>query len=196
MTKSQGILSSIENRCSPKKSNDNITIELTPEFDNQTKYKNDFSAIPRVPLKTNNNKNCGVPLQKCYSENHASIMKAVQVSSDDFTLIGDFSKPYILPLLDNSKHQDLKSISCHVLADLLRGQYSNVIDTYTIIDCKFPYEFEGGHINNAINLYTQEHVFKHFALNRTKEAETSSIVSKRKVLIFHCEFSSERGPGL
>src|SRR5699024_6556166 len=136
-------------------------IELTPEFDIQKKPKaNDARVIPRVPLKATNQGS--LPLQKCYSENHASIMRALQVSSSDPTLIGDFSMTYGIPLLSNSKHQDLKSISCHVLADLLRGRYCNIIESFTIIDCRYPYEYDGGHIQTAINLFTQEHILNKF----------------------------------
>lgn len=29
---------------------------------------------------------------------------------------------------------------------VLRGCYDDEIDTVTVIDCRYPYEFEGGHI--------------------------------------------------
>ena len=38
--------------------------------------------------------------------------------SDDrlHELIGDFSRPYCLPLIENDKHRDLKAISCHMVS--------------------------------------------------------------------------------
>ena len=29
---------------------------------------------------------------------------------------------------------------------LLKGDYADVIDDYIIVDCRYPFEFEGGHI--------------------------------------------------
>lgn len=186
-------MSSIENRSPIKniQTFDKLAIELTPEFDINKKTNLVNKVVARVPLKVNNQS--GVPLQKCFSENHASIMRALQVSSSDPSLIGDFSKPYVLPLLTNSKHQDLKSISCHVLAQVLNGHYKNVIESVVIVDCRYPYEFEGGHIQTAMNLYTQEQVLNSFVSNNSNDPETNS---KRQIMIFHCEFSSERGPSL
>lgn len=163
--------------------------------------------------------------KRCFSENHAFIMQAVQLSTSDNNLIGDFSKHYVLPLLNDRKHQDLKSISAQIVADLLQGKYNDVVDSFQIIDCRFPYEYEGGHIRSAINLYTQEHILTQFIRNRSINTLSSTVTSpnkqkklmelqandetsttttnqsstgleKRKILIFHCEFSSERGPGL
>ena len=68
---------------------------------------------------------------------------------------------------------------------LLQGDF-NAISNYKIIDCKYPYEFEGGHIRGAVNIYTEEGIEE--LVNA--EATTST------VLVFHCEFSSERGPKL
>lgn len=211
--KSPSVLSSIENRfSSPKNSKMNISLELTPEFNTSNKIREPANrpkdeSSPRYPFKLNNNSNTkeirsslilggGIPLQKCFSENHASIMRAVQISSSDPSLIGDFSRAYALPLMQNSKHRDLRSITCHVMADLLQQRYEDLIQSFTIIDCRYPYEYEGGHIQNAINLYTQDHIYNTFVKNQSKEAEIQTINSKRNILIFHCEFSSERGPSL
>lgn len=152
--------------------------------------------MPRVPLKATN-RSSGVPFQKCFSENHGLIMCAIQKSAKDPSLIGDFSKPYVLPLLTNSKHQDLKSISCHELAKVVQGKYNNIIESFTVVDCRYPYEFEGGHIQTAINLYTQEHILSNFLASHSKDSlDSSDNQLKRRILIFHCEFSSERGPSL
>lgn len=184
--KSPNVLRRVENTLSPSTDNANVSLELTPEFN-----KKSFSS-PSLNRKSNSKNlihNRAV-LQKSYSENNAAIMKAL--ASDNLTLIGDFSRKYALPWMSNSKHQDLKSITCHVLADLLLARYSEQIKTFTIVDCRYPYEYEGGHIRSAINLYTQEHIHNYF-INNAKDKFPDS---KRDILIFHCEFSSERGPNL
>jgi len=77
------------------------------------------------------------------------------------------------------------------MADVLSGKYDDVIGSCRVIDCRYPYEYEGGHIRGAENLYTQERVLEllHSQSNRSSKQE-----GKRDILVFHCEFSSERGP--
>ena len=64
--------------------------------------------------------------------------------------------------------------------------------------CRYPYEYEGGHIRGAINIFTKEQLLKDYTEDKLgkKSHKTDKINVKRNVLIFHCEFSSERGPSL
>ena len=96
----------------------------------------------------------------------------------------------------------------------MNGKYNNLIDEYLIIDSRYPYEFDGGHIIKAANIYSKEKLadelfVKRLNLKNTNnmvENELSNLVTeafhqkldggKRLILIFHCEFSSERAPGL
>ncbi|XP_054167237.1 M-phase inducer phosphatase-like [Oppia nitens] len=145
------------------------------------------------------------PLFRYYSANDAvqsaAVMTAVQKSCSDPSLIGDFSKSYALPLV-RGKHQDLKSISAAVLAQLLEDNYSDAIAEYTVIDCRYPYEYNGGHIRGAKNVFTKEAILEDYINNKTQkpsepqEKENTRDDNKRQILIFHCEFSSERGPTL
>ena len=50
-------------------------------------------------------------------------------------LIGDFSKPFILPLMEG-RHQDLKTISADTLACLLNGDFIGQVESYVIVDCR------------------------------------------------------------
>jgi rhodanese-related sulfurtransferase len=72
------------------------------------------------------------------------------------------------------------------MAGVVQGKYTKQLENVTIVDCRYPYEFQGGHIRGAVNLYTKDAV-------NTLLQETSS-PEKPRVLLFHCEFSSERGP--
>ncbi|XP_077501599.1 M-phase inducer phosphatase 1-B-like isoform X2 [Amblyomma americanum] len=123
------------------------------------------------------------------SDTDASIKLALQKSDADPDLIGDFTKPYALPLV-KGKHHDLKMILPSTLADVLQGKYLSVVDEVTIIDCRYPFEYEGGHIKGAINVFSSEDLLSEFL---EKAAPTPD---SRRVLVFHCEFSSERGPKL
>lgn len=126
-----------------------------------------------------------------FSATEESIMCAVQRSSTEPDLIGDFSKSYCLPLT-NGRHQDLKSITSETLARLMKGDFTETVESFKVIDCRYPYEFKGGHISGAENIYTKEQISE--LLQKTRIPSTST--SKRHILVFHCEFSSERGPNL
>ncbi|KAG1678652.1 M-phase inducer phosphatase [Nymphon striatum] len=136
-----------------------------------------------------------VRLQRSHSETDAmTIMKAVQRSYQEPDLIGDFSRPYILPLLVKDRNQDVKAVSPKTVCDLIDGQYDDQIHSFEIIDCRYPYEYDGGHIKDARNIYTKETVLKEFLPNDTLPA--TKVSEKRRVIIFHCEFSSERAPNM
>ena len=104
-------------------------------------------------------------------------------------LVADFSTPYNLPTVQG-KHNDLTAISPNTVASLLQGNHDDL--QVTIIDCRYPYEYEGGHITGAKNLYTRDMIDQEFL--QGKNPLTGVQGSKKQVLIFHCEFSSERGP--
>ncbi|XP_075072017.1 uncharacterized protein LOC142160869 isoform X3 [Mixophyes fleayi] len=75
--------------------------------------------------------------------------------NEDDDLIGDFSKPYCLPV-EKGKHQDLKYIRSHT---------------------------------GAWNVHREEQISEYFL-------KDPGLSQCRRVLIFHCEFSSERAPKL
>ncbi|XP_030562950.1 M-phase inducer phosphatase [Drosophila novamexicana] len=138
------------------------------------------------------------PLRKCMSLNDAEIMSALARSENrnEPQLIGDFSKAYALPLMEG-RHRDLKSISSETVAQLLNGDFEEQVASYRIIDCRYPYEFEGGHIRGAKNLYTHEQILEEFlsaAQTELQQQQNAVAGNKRHIIIFHCEFSSERGP--
>ncbi|XP_076368920.1 M-phase inducer phosphatase 3-like isoform X2 [Tachypleus tridentatus] len=130
-------------------------------------------------------------VQRSSSETEASIIKALQKSDLNPNLIGDFSKPFALPLVEG-KCRELKNISPDTMAQLISGHYDHVVNKYTIVDCRYPYEFEGGHIIGAKNIYTKPGIVQEFFNNDRKPPEKNW----KHIIVFHCEFSSERGPTL
>jgi len=84
------------------------------------------------------------------------------------------------------EHPDLNSISPETVIQLLNGNFKDYVDDVIIVDCRFPFEYEGGHIKGAINISNPSLVQERF-INIPK-------VVSRKVIIFYCEFSSKRGP--
>ncbi|KAM5234319.1 M-phase inducer phosphatase 1 isoform 3-T3 [Hipposideros larvatus] len=110
------------------------------------------------------------------------------LDNDPRDLIGDFSKGYLFHTVAG-KHQDLKYISPEIMASVLNGKFANLIKEFVIIDCRYPYEYEGGHIKGAVNLHMEEEV-EDFLLKKPIVPSDG----KRVIVVFHCEFSSERGP--
>lgn len=96
--------------------------------------------------------------------------------------------------------------------NVLDGVYDDKIKEIIIIDSRYPYEYEGGHITKALNIYTKERLYDEMFIKRSQkniilnnstmdmdssgEGCDSDVDSKRSIIIFHCEFSSERGPSL
>jgi hypothetical protein len=113
-------------------------------------------------------------------------------------LIGDRSAYHVLPCKTSIKHNDLNVIDSQTLTELIDGQYNEQIEKFVIIDARYPYEFDGGHIRNAMNIYTKEKLLEMFITNRKEflAKMTTTDPKKRFVIIFHCEFSSERGPSM
>ncbi|XP_074025748.1 M-phase inducer phosphatase-like [Leptinotarsa decemlineata] len=130
-------------------------------------------------------------LQQDSTQNEKTMMCAVQISSSEQDMVGDFSRNCSLPLIQG-RHRDLKAISPQTMAQLIKGSFRDVIGSFKIIDCRYPYEFESGHITGAVNLYTREQCMQ--LLNNSQITIAHS--GKRDILLFHCEFSSERGPNL
>ncbi|XP_069488358.1 M-phase inducer phosphatase 2 isoform X2 [Ambystoma mexicanum] len=111
------------------------------------------------------------------------------LDDDQRELIGDFSKAYVLKTTEG-KHQDLKYISPEMMMAVLSGKFKSIVERCVVIDCRYPYEFEGGHIKGAINLPMEQDVEEYLL----KQPIVPVSLDKRVIVVFHCEFSSERGP--
>lgn len=75
--------------------------------------------------------------------------------------------------------------------------YRDGIKEFLIIDCRFDYEYEGGHIQGAINLSELADIEARLLNGPTPpEPSTSDSPARdgKTVLIFHCEFSAKRAP--
>lgn len=148
--------------------------------ENEPPLVTDFVRFPQFQQKR-------PTLRKSVSMNDASIHEAL----NETNLIGDFSRPFSLPIVDG--RQNLKSITSDTMRKLLQGEFDDCVANYKIIDCRYPYEYEGGHIAGALNLYTHEQILEELVKNKPEPHVDGT---KRSILVFHCEFSSERGPKL
>jgi M-phase inducer tyrosine phosphatase len=74
------------------------------------------------------------------------------------------------------------------MAHVLQGDYQMHYDELLVLDCRFSYEFSGGHIRGA------HHIGKYEVL---EELLFRPIITDRRVLVvLHCEFSEQRGPAM
>ncbi|XP_060096103.1 M-phase inducer phosphatase 3 isoform X6 [Heteronotia binoei] len=137
---------------------------------------------PSLPEKLNR------PVLKQTVKNHGdeTPMKVKQKHSPvQEQLDGVFALPTVM-----GKHQDLRYITSQTMAALLHDQFQSLIEKFCIIDCRYPYEYHGGHIKGAFNIHRQDDLFEHFL----KKPLLTSAPQKRLILVFYCEFSSERSP--
>eukprot|EP01096_Ripella_sp_DP13-Kostka_P005330 TRINITY_DN181_c0_g1_i1.p1 TRINITY_DN181_c0_g1~~TRINITY_DN181_c0_g1_i1.p1 ORF type:complete len:638 (-),score=227.90 TRINITY_DN181_c0_g1_i1:153-2066(-) len=96
----------------------------------------------------------------------------------------------ILPIDWNSSHSNV--ISADTMHRVMRGEFNGQMSELIVIDCRYPYEYQGGHIKGAINcspwnipLLINQRLFTH---NITRE------MTDNVVIILHCEFSQRRAP--
>lgn len=129
-------------------------------------------------------------------------------ANQSFDLIGDGSQPYALPTLTDVKFDRFKRIDGATLVKLIDGDFKETIESFTIVDCRYPYEYHGGHIVNSLNIHSELDLIRLFfdkeqdnncdASSNSSDTEQTNQQPKptRRIIIFHCEFSSERGPRL
>ncbi|XP_072002395.1 M-phase inducer phosphatase 3 isoform X2 [Engystomops pustulosus] len=162
--------------------------------DNETPVKVKRRRSTSSPLQPEADENShprrrGTSLKKTLSLCDVDITKALDEDYSHRQLVGDFSKVYALPTV-MGRHQDLRYITAETMAALIHGEFNSLVEKFYIIDCRYPYEYEGGHIQGALNLHRHEEVLDFFL----KCPLVPSVAEKRIILVFHCEFSSERGP--
>lgn len=191
-------IQSKRHRCVEKENCPTPTRIASSTFSSSASIISSSSSSSSIITSSTSNQSHAPPLRKCMSLNDAEIMSALARSENrsEPELIGDLSKSYALPLMEG-RHRDLKSISSNTVARLLNGEFDDQVASYRIIDCRYPYEFEGGHIMGAKNLYTHEQILEEFLSAQQTELQqqqNADAGNKRNIIIFHCEFSSERGP--
>eukprot|EP01080_Neovahlkampfia_damariscottae_P006018 gene6018-10020_t len=135
-------------------------------------------VVPNLTLDVSNSSTSSSP----ESPMDGLISPGVFVSPRPFEIPGNSEYSLQLPKIDGGSIQDCNCITPETMNDVLTGKIK-LKNKYKIIDCRFPYEYNGGHIKGAQNLYLSETLEELFFKN-----------PQDIVLIFHCEFSKERGP--
>ncbi|EGT51532.1 CBN-CDC-25.2 protein [Caenorhabditis brenneri] len=95
---------------------------------------------------------------------------------------------YHLTTLSSNCSTCFRRIEASVLVDLLHTHSDEAFNArYVLVDCRYPYEFNGGHIKHAINFYNRESV-------NTLFFDENKTPKHQKIPIFYCEYSQKRGP--
>ncbi|SCW02460.1 LAFE_0F06920g1_1 [Lachancea fermentati] len=89
-----------------------------------------------------------------------------------------------------SSDDNLPRIQVDTLVRILNGSFQDHYDKIHLVDCRFEYEFQGGHIQGAINISSQKDLESEFIYKRSEHCKGD----KPPLVIFHCEFSSYRCP--
>lgn len=95
---------------------------------------------------------------------------------------------HVIPCHD-SPRDAIKRVTPTTVTQILAGQFSNRFSRLLIIDCRYPYEYHGGHVPGAINVCSLDEIDRHLFGEMADLTLASSTI-----IIFHCEFSSERAP--
>lgn len=95
----------------------------------------------------------------------------------------------------NVKNDLIPRIKVETFCKILDGYYREYFEDVVVVDCRFEYEYQGGHINGAVNVSSQQELENKF-LNAIKQSNNFLEENNKKntLIVFHCEFSSYRGP--
>ncbi|XP_067085371.1 M-phase inducer phosphatase 1-A-like [Osmerus mordax] len=152
-----------------------------------------FSAISEEASEREGDQEPGVSSQRRLrlKKTHSLCEGTEPLGGDwvDAELIGDSSKMYALPTVPG-RHQELKYITGETMRALLEGKFSCLVESFVVVDCRYPYEYQGGHIKGAMSLPNTVEAVQYLLSQKLKARSPH----KRFILVLHCEFSSERGP--
>lgn len=84
-----------------------------------------------------------------------------------------------------ANEESVPRITKETMIDVLDGKHQEPYDQTFIVDCRFEYEYEGGHIDGAINVNGKDELASKLF---------DPVSTSRTLLIFHCEYSAHRAP--
>lgn len=68
----------------------------------------------------------------------------------------------------------LPRISAHTLTRVLAGELNHEFDDVVVVDCRFSYEYEGGHVVGAQNIQTKEELEEYFIRRVEEEGKSGN----------------------
>ncbi|KAI2776159.1 Rhodanese-like protein [Daldinia loculata] len=108
---------------------------------------------------------------------HSTLQSVMDVEESQDPIL-----PHFYP---DGENDSIPRISRDTFLDVLDGKFNDIYTQKMVIDCRFEYEYDGGHIDAAINYNDKELLAKHLFENP---------MDGKTLLIFHCEYSACRAP--
>lgn len=105
---------------------------------------------------------------------------------------GDCQQHCVLPTTNTHHHFSpiIRLVTPETVHRLLSNEFHEHVSEFIIVDCRFPFEYDGGHIKTAVNQWNAELAINAFFAHPVVTAGNGG----RTVVLFHCEFSSHRAP--
>ncbi|KAJ0129935.1 Nitrogen assimilation transcription factor nirA [Fusarium oxysporum f. sp. albedinis] len=100
--------------------------------------------------------------------------------------------PQKLPTIPANSSDNIWRITKETLVGCMDGQFDQYFDHMIIIDCRFRYEYKGGHIDGAISLAPRSGSL--VDTNLLDDLIPSKSHQMRTVICFYCEHSKYRAP--
>jgi hypothetical protein len=94
----------------------------------------------------------------------------------------------MLPTVPRPKIPDLKCIEMQTLCSLMDGSWKDKFSKFIVVDCRFGYEYSGGHVRSAVHCPEPKDVITQFF------KDPPPMSSLPVCVVFHCEFSKNRAP--
>ncbi|KAI8718905.1 M-phase inducer phosphatase [Fusarium sp. LHS14.1] len=120
-------------------------------------------------------------IMKNKSDGEESTSSALQSVMD----VEEAQEPALPHFLTEDPTDTIPRITRETLVDVLDGKYCEQFDQKMVIDCRFEYEYDGGHIDGAVNYNDKDLLTRQLF---------DTPMSGRVLLIFHCEYSAHRAP--
>lgn len=97
---------------------------------------------------------------------------------------------YHLPTTQSNCSTSFRRIGAKTMINVLTSMTEEAfLKKFILIDCRYPFEYQAGHIKHAINFYDPEYVFNMFYSSPHHKLHD-------RIPIFYCEFSQKRGPSM
>jgi hypothetical protein len=88
--------------------------------------------------------------------------------------------------ISEDRPDSLPRISQDTMISVLNGEFGQHFARTMVIDCRFEYEYEGGHIDGAKNFNDKEKL--------SRELFDPTSINEHTLIVLHCEYSAHRAP--
>jgi len=120
-------------------------------------------------------------------EHPGDVMKN-EKKGDALESIMDVDESWQLKLpnfIPEDRPDSLPRITQDTILSVLSGEYRHLYDDVLVIDCRFEYEYNGGHIDGADNYNDKEQLARKLFAQPT---------TRSTLIVLHCEYSVHRAP--